>query len=258
MPGKRKSTMKKTLCLRSLCGLLLLSFATARGGGPAARPPEDYTSLKIDQTWQPVFPYQAMVLGFQSGEAHVVIDVDATGKLTDWLVIGYNYPAFAEQAVAAVKKWKFEPARMQGNPVPVVARIDFNFEKEGLTIITQSVEENLKERFLELDKDQYSYRVHLLQELDHIPRPIHIVQPVYPQDWANQGIVGVVTVEFYIDETGRVRMPATVNNGAPPLLVNLALRAVQQWQFEPATCKGKPVLVRVSQNFRFGSNAPSP
>ena len=251
--------MKTILCLPALFGLLLLPLATSRGGEPAsAGVPEGYTSLKIDQTWQPVFPYQAMMLGFQNGEAHVVIDVDATGKLTDWLVVGYNYPAFAEQAVAALKKWKFEPARMQGDPVPVVTRVDFNFEKEGLTIVTQSVEENLKERFLDLDKDQYSYRVHTLQELDHIPRPVHIVQPLYPQEWANKGIVGVVTVEFYIDEAGRVRMAAVANNGASPLLANLALQAVQQWQFEPATCKGKPVLVRVSQNFKFGSNAPKP
>jgi len=139
-----------------------------------------------------------------------------------------------------------------------VARIDFNFEREGLTVVNQSAEENLQERFLDLDKDQYSYRVHILQELDHIPRPVHIVEPHYPLEWANKGIAGVVTIEFYIDETGRVRLPAVVNSGVSPLLGNLALDAVQQWQFEPATCKGKPVLVRASQNFNFGTKPAKP
>lgn len=247
--------MKTILRLLFLSGLLIPPLAMARGGEPR---PEGYTSLKIDQTWQPVFPYRASQIGFQRGEAHVVIKVDANGSLADWLVVGYSHPAFAEQAVSALKKWKFEPARLHGMPVPVVVRVDFNFEREGITIVTQSPQENLQERFLELDKDQYSYRVHLLQELDRIPKPVHIVQPVYPVEWAQKGITGVVTVEFYIDETGKVRLPAVVNSGVSPLLGNLALDAVQQWQFEPATCKGKPVLVRASQNFNFGTRGEKP
>lgn len=250
--------MKTTIRILCLSGLLVLPLVMARGDEPAPQNSEGYTPLKIDQTWQPMFPYTATEIGFQRGEAHVVIDVDATGTLVDWLVVGYSYPAFAEQAVSAIKKWKYEPARLHGDPVPVVARIDFNFERQGLTIVTQSPQENLQERFLELDKDQYSYRVHTLQELDRIPKPVHIVQPLYPIEWAQKGITGVVTVEFYIDETGKVRLPAVANRGASPLLGNLALDAVQQWQFEPATCKGKPVLVRASQNFNFGSHPGKP
>lgn len=249
--------MKTTTRLCSFFGFFLLTLILARGDEPAPLP-AGYTPLKIDQTWQPMFPQQATAIGFSTGEAHVVINVDANGALADWLVVGYSHPSFADQAMNAIKKWKFEPARWQGEPVPVVVRVDFNFERQGLTIVTQSPQENLQERFLELDKDQYAYRVHLLQELDHIPRPVHIVEPIYPADWANRGITGIVNIEFYIDEAGKVRLPAVESRGVSPLLGNLALTAVQQWQFEPATCKGKPVLVRASQSFNFGTKAAKP
>jgi TonB family protein len=234
-----------------MLGLLFLPLVTASSEEPHPGLAEGYEPLKIEQTWQPSFPHEAFVIGFDSGEAHVVIAVDATGALTDWLVTGYVHRAFADEAVRAIKKWKYEPARLHGEPMPVVAKVDFRFDREGLTVVTQSLQENLDSRLRETEKDHYSYRVHTLNELDHLPTPVHTVEPVYPAEWAAKGIVGVVSVEFYIDETGKVRMPGVANN-ALPLLANLAIDAVQQWQFEPVTCKGKPVLVRVSQDFSFG------
>ncbi|HTB80960.1 MAG TPA: energy transducer TonB [Opitutaceae bacterium] len=243
--------MKTIVWIYFVLGLLVSPLAMARGEEQSSNNAEGYEHFKIDQTWQASFPHAAAVIGFGSGEAHVVIAVDATGTLTDCLVTGYTHRAFADEAVRTVKKWRYEPARLHGEPMSVVAKIDFVFEKEGLTVVTQTPQENLDSRYHEIEKNQYSYRVHTLSELDHLPTPVHVVEPVYPTAWAAKGIVGIVSVEFYIDETGKVRMPGVANTASPPL-ANLAIDAVQQWQFEPATCKGKPVLVRVSQDFNFG------
>jgi TonB family protein len=243
--------MKTIIRTFFVLGLLVSPLVMTRGGEQSPNNDEGYERLKIEQTWQPSFPHEAMVVGFASGEAHVVIAVDAAGTLTDWLVTGYTHRAFADEAVRAVKKWKYEPARLHGEPMPVIAKIDFVFEKEGLTVVTQSLQENLDSRYHEMEKERYAYRVHTLSELDHLPTPVHVVEPVYPAEWAAKGMVGVVSVEFYIDETGKVRMPGVANTAFPPL-ANLAIDAVQQWQFEPVTCGGQPVLVRVSQDFNFG------
>lgn len=243
--------MKMIIRIFFVLGVLVSPLAMTRGEEQSPNDAENYERLKIEQTWLASFPHEATVVGFGSGEAHLVVAVDATGVLTDCLVIGYTHRAFADEAVRTVKKWKYEPARLHGEPVPVVAKIDFVFEKEGLTVVTQSLEENLDSRYHEMEKDNYAYRLYKLSELDHLPTPVHVVQPAYPAEWAAKGIVGVVSVEFYIDETGRVRMPG-VAGGAPAPLADLAVAAVQQWQFEPVTCKGKPVLVRVSQDFNFG------
>ena len=42
-----------------------------------------------------------------------------------------------------------------------------------------------------------------------------------------------------------------VTNRPPAELANLALAAAQQWQFDIPTRKGRPVLLRVSQNIHF-------
>jgi len=64
---------------------------------------------------------------------------------------------------------------------------------------------------------------------------------------------GKVSVEFYIDETGRVRMPSVdlETNEAYEDLSATAIAAVGQWQFEPPTVKGRPVLVVAHQDFTF-------
>ncbi|MCX6951979.1 MAG: energy transducer TonB [Verrucomicrobia bacterium] len=90
----------------------------------------------------------------------------------------------------------------------------------------------------------------VLRELDRIPVPLQAVSPRYPEELARLGAVGEITVDFYIDERGAVRMPY-VSSHAQPLLARLAVDAVRQWKFEPPTRRGQPVLVHVRQLFRF-------
>ncbi len=238
-------------------GLFFLPLAMAWSEEPPPGISEGYEPLKIEQTCQAVYPQKASVAGFNNGEAHVVITVDAAGTLTDWLVVGYNCQAFADEAVRVLKQWKYQPAHLQGEPVPVVMQIDFNFDTNGATFVTQNLQEEIHARFIDVEGDHSSYRVHTLKELDHIPVPVRIVQPVYPLELEQKGIVGTVMLEFYIDETGRVRLPSVVNN-APAPLPELAMTALQQWQFAPPTCKGRPVLVRAKQKFKFEPPKPEP
>jgi TonB family protein len=82
------------------------------------------------------------------------------------------------------------------------------------------------------------------------------VNPVYPNQLAKGG-GGRVSVGFYIDEQGRVRMPSVSieTNEANEELAAAAVTAVSQWQFETPTCKSRPVLVLAQQEFSFKPKA---
>jgi TonB family protein len=99
----------------------------------------------------------------------------------------------------------------------------------------------------------YRYHACALRELDRIPTPKKIVKPIYPVEMAKSGHHGRVVVDFYIDESGRVRMPAvsleTTRNDEE--LATAAVTAVSQWEFEPPVSHGRPALVAIQQEFNF-------
>jgi protein TonB len=59
----------------------------------------------------------------------VLIDavVDETGKVTDMKVISGN-PVLRQAAMEGLRRWKYEPARLNGQPTTahVQVRMDFN------------------------------------------------------------------------------------------------------------------------------------
>ena len=64
-------------------------------------------------------------------------------------------------------------------------------------------------------------------------------------------VEGLVTLRFYIDETGHVIKTAVVKS-ASPMLETLALEpSLRQWTFQPATLNGKPVPATHDQEFEF-------
>ena len=63
---------------------------------------------------------------------------------------------------------------------------------------------------------------------------------------------GVVTIRFYIDETGHVTKTAIAKNGTSPLLNQLnGDPHLLLWTFDPATLDGKPVPSTHDQEFEF-------
>jgi TonB family protein len=235
----------KTFSRLLLCsGLCLTSVAFAQFGAP--RP--DWQSLKIIQTCDPIFPFMLTQQAITKGEAHVAINTDATGKLTDLLVVGYSRPEFAEAATAAIKQWKFEPAELRGSPVGTTIEIYIYFEAKGVVVSTTTLDQ--LEGLLSFADRRNSYQPCSLRQLDRIPTPLVTIKPFYSEELAKKGVRGKVTVDFYITETGEVRMPA-VSPYDNSQLTALAIDALRQWKFEPPTRNGRPVLVKATQVFNF-------
>lgn len=218
----------------------------------------DYVPVKINQTEEANYPSAMVSVGVKSGSASVAIAVDDAGRLTDYLVTAYSHPAFAESAVAALRKWRFEPAQIHGFPRNSKSDLSFRFQMEGVVVVTMTALSYVEMLHLKLAPGSMAYSACTLGELDHIPIPIKIVNPVYPNELARSSRGGHVQVGFYIDEQGRVRMPSVSRetNEANEELAATAVAAVAQWQFDPPMSKGRPVLVAAQQDIHFKPSAP--
>jgi protein TonB len=63
------------------------------------------------------------------GEVTVIFVVDQRGRVENPIAKSSTDPAFEHPALAAVKKWRFEPGKRQGQPVRFRMRQQFTFPK---------------------------------------------------------------------------------------------------------------------------------
>jgi protein TonB len=105
----------------------------------------------------------------------------------------------------------------------------------------------------------------VVKDFDVGPRIVKQTKPSYPARAYQQGLHGVVTVEFVVDTNGRVRDPKVVSSKEAPgaehafatrELLEEAVRTVREWRFEPARKNGRPVAVvaRAPIGFTIGGD----
>ncbi|MCA8952670.1 MAG: TonB family protein [Planctomycetes bacterium] len=88
------------------------------------------------------------------------------------------------------------------------------------------------------------------------PLAIRQVSPAIPLE-LRQHLPATVHLVFTVDTAGSVIEP-TVQDSTDPRFDELALRAVEQWRFEPARRDGKPVATRLRVPLRFPDPAAPP
>lgn len=223
-----------------------------------AAPPRQaaFESLRCTDQPLPSFPIELKQLGERTGDARIAISVDRSGKLADCLAVACTHPAFAQAMMAVLPRWTFEPARSDGLPVATTIEIDVHFQVDGITMISRTPEELGAALIYSLDSHGLGYRARQLRELDRIPAILAMVAPADPRP-ARTGGAGEVTIRFYVDESGAVRLPCA-DPGQDPELAGAAIEALRHWKFEPPTCRGAPVLLQTSRVFRFPARAAPP
>ena len=82
-------------------------------------------------------------------------------------------------------------------------------------------------------------------------RPLREIAPTYPVDAARKRQEGWVELEFTIATDGSVRDVAVVRAQPSRVFDREAVRAMQQWSFEPALRNGQPVEVRARRRVQF-------
>jgi len=198
----------------------------------------------------PTFPPGLLAEGITRGHAVVALSVDSDGKLGECLVLSYSHERLARTAVDALKRWRFVPARLDGQAVPVRTELRFDFSVEGAVITSNITERFLADLFDGRGGRRDVYRPSRQSELDRVPAKIAGAAPQYATAAEKDGVRGSVEERFYIDEKGEVRLPC-VEAGPHPYLMEQAVAAVRGWKFEPPTSHGRPVLVAAAQKFEF-------
>ena len=249
--GQFHHPMKSPTFLALCASLLCSPLAPAQVGLP------DYVPVKINQTVDATYPLIMVTYGVKSGAASFAFSVDDKGVLSDCLATAYTHPAFADSAMAALRKWTFEPARIHGAPRNSKTEVTFHFEQDGVAVVSMDVMSYNELVHFKVAPNSEAYSVCSVAQLDHAPVATRSAAPVYPDQLARTSRGGRVQVQFYIDPLGRVRMPSVARETieANAELAALAVTAVSQWQFDPPTSNGKPVLVAASQEFNFKAPA---
>lgn len=251
--------MKFSLPLRVLlfCGLVgpVRAAETPAMSAPVAGEMGVQVPFKINRTVPINYPIVMLKEGVSHGEARVLININAEGKLMDMLVIAYTHEPFANAALTALRQWKYEPALLNGETVGTVADCSFEFNVDGILLVQRTGVPVYQKT--DPFGDRFAYKPQSLSALDAIPSPVRVIRPVYPQEWQEQGMHGQVTIDFYIDESGTVRMPS-VAAAVHPLLAATATAAVREWRFSPPLKRGRPVLTHCQQVFTFERDIGKP
>lgn len=64
------------------------------------------------------------------GTVHIIFVVDQQGRVENPIVQKASDPVFEKPAITAVKQWKFEPGKRNGQPVKFRMRVPFTFPKD--------------------------------------------------------------------------------------------------------------------------------
>lgn len=80
----------------------------------------------------------------------------------------------------------------------------------------------------------------VVKEEETPPKPVHSENPDYPLELRSKGVQGTVVVEFTIGIDGKVTRAHAVHSPHPEL-AQLAVAAVQRWEYVPAQRRGRPV-----------------
>jgi protein TonB len=82
------------------------------------------------RTVAPVFP-ESLRRDGTSGVVTVSILIDEKGNVTDPKIVKASNEAFAQPAIDALSRWKFKPAKREGQAVALRVSIPIQFSNKG-------------------------------------------------------------------------------------------------------------------------------
>jgi protein TonB len=154
-----------------------------------------------------------------------------------------GHPALEQSAVEALKRWRFEPATEDGNPVAMAVQIPLAFRLNG--------------------KEEHGGKTGAADAggpggrdtgEDTMPEliPESMVMPEYPEEAREAGVTGKLILETEVEPNGAPGK-ITVKEGIPgyPAFDEAAIAAVRQWRFKPGTRAGEPVASTVMIPLEF-------
>jgi hypothetical protein len=163
----------KTASTRTLFAatvLMLAAMPLASFGAGEITPP------RIIQTEPAHFPAALDFTPITDGEAELVISISSTGALTDALAVGYTHKAFAREGLDVVRRWRYEPARLDGEPIDRRMHLTLHFSSQ-MRIVTLMPVETPASR---LRKAGVPEGIKLLCAVNDLDSPLKVLHPATP------------------------------------------------------------------------------
>jgi TonB family protein len=193
------------------------------------RVPGDVAPSVAEYTTPPLYSDEARRAGIE-GLVLVQARVDATGGVSAPRVTRGLGSGLDQNAVVAVRQWRFRPGTRNGVAVPmqVEIAIAFNFRNDRINA--------------QIANDMVS----LVGPGVTPPQAVRVAQPGRPGTRA----AGVVMLDVVLLENGTPRIVRILRSLGPDA-DDAAVRAFEQWRFSPALKNGRPIKVRMNAEVRF-------
>ena len=208
----------------------------------AVRATGDIKPPKLIKTVQPAYPEEARKAGVQ-GVVIIEARTDIHGRVASATVLR-SIPQLDQAAIDAVKQWVYEPMTVKGKPTGMIFTVTLAFKLDGEKDKDLGKVVSISEKDEEFAKGAVKVEGEIKP-----PKPIKIVDPVYPEEARKARMSGVVVLAARMDVNGRVKNIKILKS--IPQLDQAAIDAVKQWVYEPLLLKGKPVEAVFTVTVRF-------
>lgn len=231
----------------------LACAGAAHGGAPANE--QSIQKLRLERFVMPEFPDFVRLTGSSRGHVTAAIGRDSEGHVDDVLLLESTHPRLSHAVTEAVRKWRFaRPANQAMLGAEIVPIVRFIFTASGISIVSAATGPAVARDAAGLGRDDAPVVLPGVADLDSPAAPVHQPMPRISGVTRDRVTAGSATVKFFIDETGRVRIPLVLE-ATTPELGEAALAAVAQWRYEPPRIAGRATIAIETQTFQF---APAP
>lgn len=206
--------------------------------------------LQLTRFVLPEFPTFLRQAGVFQGTVAVAIGRDARGHADDVLVIESTDPRFSDAALEAIREWRFSTEKIPSvdDAIPIV-RFLFSTGSVSVVPLNASASRGGPRRVVRADTP---IELPNFSHLDRTPALLHQITPQFPPAVRERVAKGTVVVKYFVDATGRVRLPAVIS-ATDPELGAAAVAAMRQWRYEPPLIDGRPVIALERHSFEFSA-----
>ena len=240
--------------------LCLASTSMAAGARQAAearvyKPGDGVSAPVVVKEVKPQYTADAMRARVQ-GAVTLECVVQPDGTIGEARVTKALNPGLDQEAIKAVKQWRFEPGKKDGKPVPVLITLEMTFTLRdtpapgGATKPPLFPVRPLTPGDAGAKSQPQATGVYKPGAGVSAPVLVKQVKPQYTAEAKDARIQGVVTLECVVQPDGTVG-DVEVIKALEDGLDQEAIKAVKQWRFEPGKKDGKPVPVLITLEMTF-------
>jgi len=189
----------------------------------------DIAPSVAEYTTPPLYSDEARTRGIE-GLVLVRAHIDANGRVDDARVMRGLGSGLDQNAIVALRQWRFHAGRRHQTPVPMDVDIEI-----GFTLRNESINAQIANDMVSLVGPGVTP-----------PQAVKVVNP----RWPDESLTGTVVLDVVLLEDGTPRIVRILRSLRTDL-DDIAVEAFAQWRFSPAQKDGRPIKVRMNAAVRF-------